>query len=95
VENPTRPDIPSGAVVLYDILWNDVTAVVSPGNGGGNTTINNFGLKRLATAIQANTTGLYAKLWEGNLSNQDNYQMVLAYGGPASAGKQRSGTIKH
>jgi hypothetical protein len=80
-------NIPAGALVGGDVIWNEF--------GEGQLVVNNyyFGLKRYITTPKANTTNQYAKIWEGALSNQDNYQFVIAYGVPASAGKQRGGVL--
>lgn len=75
----TPPVKDSNTVVLSIVLWNDAgEAEEQPVDSG------DFRNDRLATEVAPNTTGKYAKLWEGNLSKNGNYQIHLAYGAPSS-----------
>lgn len=72
-------------VVLAVILWaEDGTSEVAPPTNG-NPQQNEWDLIRRATAVAPNTTGKFAKIWEGNLGRDANYSLVLAYAEPKNA----------
>jgi hypothetical protein len=76
------PSPDANNITLSVILWaEDGTAEVNqPSNG--NTQQNDWDLIRRATATAPNTTGKFAKVWEGSLSRDGNYSIVLAYAEP-------------
>jgi len=79
------PTADANNVILAVVLWSDAgEAEVSP-PGGGNQAQTDFSLIRLNTLSAANTTGLYAKLMEVNLSKDGNYSLELAYAEPRNA----------
>jgi hypothetical protein len=78
--NPTIPTAPAGSIVLKTILWNELgdSQVI----GGASS----FPEIRFASSIEVpNTTGKYAKIWEGNLSRDNNYQIHINYGAVSSS----------
>ena len=80
----TIPTADAGAVVLAVVLWSsDGTAETEP--PAGNTTQNVWSILRFFTETAPNTTGKFAKIWEGPISISDNKSMVLAYAEPKNA----------
>lgn len=79
------PTADTDNIVLAVVLWSETgeSEVTQPGNG--NQQQSDFSLVRLNTQLAANTTGLYAKLWEGNLSRDANFSILLAYAEPKNA----------
>jgi len=52
---------------------------------GGDPLQNDFSIIRLATALAPNTTGKFAKVWEGALSADANYSLSINYAEPKNA----------
>ena len=84
------PSVGGTQVGLRLVLWNDAgTAEVSP---PGQSNSGDFSGTRLQTATAPNTTGKYAKVWEGNLSKDAHYAIELAYDEPKNATAPYPGT---
>jgi len=79
------PSADANNLILALILWaEDGTGEVGqPGNG--NVLQNDFSVIRFTTQVTANTTGLFAKLLETELSVSGNYSIILAYAEPRDA----------
>ena len=80
--NPVYPIISSNEVVL---------AVVIRDPDGNNIVLNPneffesaFPEQLFQTAVQADTTGLYAKVWEATILPDNTYHIQLSYGAPSS-----------
>lgn len=79
-----RPDPTANTLVAWEGIWNSdgVVQPTQPGNPNQQSVWSNV---RLGTGVTANAEGLFARVWEGNLSASENYQIILAYGDPANA----------
>jgi len=73
------PSADADNLILALILWaEDGTGEVGqPGNG--NVLQNDFSLIRFGTEVTANSTGLFAKVLETDLSSSGSYSIILAY----------------
>jgi hypothetical protein len=69
-------------LALSVVLWSDTGESNATQPGGGPATQNDFSLVRLGTLVAADTTGKFAKVWEGNLSRDNNYSIILGYAEP-------------
>jgi hypothetical protein len=76
------PTADAGSLALSVVLWSDTGESTTTPPGGGPPTQNDWSLIRLATLVAANTTGKFAKVWEGNLSRDNNYSIILGYAEP-------------
>jgi hypothetical protein len=77
---PPAPD--ANAIGVTTVLWNDAGDAIQPEPAPAN---NNFTNKRYTTKADPNTTGKYAKVWEGKLSSTDNYGIIIDYQEPVNA----------
>lgn len=69
------PSADAGAIGVVTVLWNDA----GEGQIQDVTTQKNddFDQKRYSTKISPNTTGKYAKMWEGTLGSNHNYGIII------------------
>jgi hypothetical protein len=80
-EAAVRPTPTAGALVAEEIIWNDAgeaTQIKGPGNSNSNV----WSILRFTTQVAADTTGKFAKIWEGNLSKDNNYAIDILYNDP-------------
>lgn len=75
-----RPTPTADTLTAWEGIWNEA-GEVQPSPGGGNTT-SVWSNVRFSTQLAADTTGKFAKIWEGNLSRDNNYAIVIAYNDP-------------
>lgn len=77
----TQPSPDAGKVALAMVLWNELGEgeVIPP------ELDSDWSIKRFNTGTAPNTTGKYAKVWEGDLSAAGNYSIYLAYAEPKNA----------
>lgn len=73
-----RPTPTTDTLIAGEFIW-DENGVATPANPG-----NPFSDDRYATNIAPNTTGKYAKIWEGDLSIHNNYGVMIAYQEPTN-----------
>jgi hypothetical protein len=81
VSNPVIPTAPSTSIILATILWNEAgeAQVTQPGGPSA------FPETRFTTRLEPGTNDKYAKIWEGNRSRENNYQIHISYGAPSSS----------
>lgn len=77
-----RPTPTADRVILGEAIFDADGNVQQPSPGGGNTNVGPFPVNRYTTQVAANTTGKYAKIWEGALSRDNNYAIHLSYHEP-------------
>lgn len=77
------PAIGGTQVGLRLVLWNDAGEAQTTPPGQVNS--GDFSNTRYVTATAPNTTGKYAKVWEGNLSKDAHYAIELAYDEPKNS----------
>lgn len=77
------PSLDADQIILRIVLWDETGAAeTSP---PGQTNSGDFSNTRYVTATAPNTTGKYAKVWEGNLSKDAHYAIELAYDEPKNS----------
>lgn len=79
------PTADASNLALAVVLWTDSGEGEVTQPGGGPAAQNDFSTTRLSTRLAANTTGLFAKVWEGKLSKDGNYSILLGYAEPKNA----------
>lgn len=89
--DPQRPAIPQDTVVLHELIRLDDGSSQTP-PGGGNPGQTDFIEDRLNTAIAPNTENKYAKIWEGNLTQNDNYGIIIDYQEPREISAPNDGS---
>ena len=76
------PSPDSNNLILTVILWDSAGApeVIPPSDP--NLLQNDFSTIRLSTAVTANSTGLFAKIFETELSSAGSYSIIIGYAEP-------------
>lgn len=94
---PIRPTQSPDTVVAAEVIWSDTQPqTVRPGNSNN---IGDFPNTIFTTQTAPGNNGKFAKIWEGSLSVDQNYQIHISYGAPssdlwpASGVKARSGML--
>jgi hypothetical protein len=79
--NPVIPTAPATSLILATILWNESgnSEVTEPSGSSA------FPETRFTTRLEPGTNDKYAKIWEGNRSREQNFQIHIAYGAPSSS----------
>jgi hypothetical protein len=76
-----RPTPTSNALVAEEIIWNDAgEATTVPG-----PTATPWSLLRYNTQLEPDSTGKFAKIWEGSLSRNEHYAIDILYNDPRNA----------
>jgi hypothetical protein len=78
---PVRPTPTANALIGSEIIWDDQGEPQQQDP----TPVNAWSIKRFTTITPGGSEGLFAKIWEGNISISNNYQIILGYGEPKSA----------
>jgi hypothetical protein len=75
---PVRPTPTSNTLIAGEFIWDE------NGNAIPVETVGSFSNDRYSTRVSPNTTGLYAKIWEGELSYVNNYGIFITYHEPTN-----------
>lgn len=75
-----KPSLTAGSQLAGEVIWSE------DGLGGSDPYVPSvFPEIRFSTQIAPGTNGKFAKMWEGDLSTNENFQLHLAYGSPSSS----------
>lgn len=74
-----RPTPTANALIGWEGIWNS-SGEVNPAPGQNEAVV--WSNIRYATQLAANTTGKYAKIWEGTLSISNNYAIDIVFNDP-------------
>jgi hypothetical protein len=79
-----RPTPTPDALIAQEIIWNDAgkATIVERQN---NDTKNVWSTLRFSTQVNPGTEGKFAKIWEGNLSKDQNFAIQISYNDPKNA----------
>ncbi len=87
-----EPTPDTGALMLIGVLWNSLGEYqIIPPNPVPNQV--DFPPTRYSTGIAPNTTGKYAKIWQGVLSSANNYALACYFGNPVSGTAPYNGSV--
>jgi hypothetical protein len=75
---PVRPTPTENTLIAGEFIWDENGTAIPV------ETIGSFSNDRYSTLISPNTTGLYAKIWEGELSYVNNYGIFISYHEPTN-----------
>lgn len=75
---PVRPTPTANTLIAGEFIWDENGTVIPVEN------IGSFSNDRYSTLISPNTTGKYAKIWEGELSYVNNYGILISYHEPTN-----------
>ena len=75
---PIRPTPTTNTLIAGEFIWDE------NGNAIPAETIGSFSNDRYSTLVAPNTTGKYAKIWEGDLSYVNNYGIFISYHEPTN-----------